>query len=401
MMRQIYLKLHRYLGLTVALFLLQASLTGAIIAYQQELDAWLNPDLFESPARGPLLSTTELIGRLQHQFPQYRVVSLPLQREAGKATRIAVRSPVVDTRSLVEADELFIDPVDGKLLGSRLWGACCFERKQLIPFIQVLHYSLQLPGNYGLWVMGSVAIAWFVEVLVGCYLTLPKHRIKPYPLPPFLATPDDGQKTWLRRWAVAWRIKPKASKIRLAFDLHRASGLWLLIPMVMLSVSGIAMNLHDAVFEPVVAVFSDFTPSPFDAREPRLQLPPVEPTLSFGSILQIAVNQANERGWLNPAHSIFYNPDYGIFGVGFGGDSGLGQSYLYYDGENGAYLGDYLPDTGTAADIFDAWQLPLHSGQIIGLYGRILISLVGAVLTLLIVTGLLIWLNKQKAKRMA
>ncbi|MDO9105482.1 MAG: PepSY-associated TM helix domain-containing protein [Methylovulum sp.] len=399
-MRKICLRLHRYLGLTVALFLLQASLTGSILAFQQELDTWLNPELFESPGRGQPLSTTELIGHLQRQFPQYRVVSLPLQREAGKATRIAVRPPVGDSNPVVAADELFVDPVDGKLLGSRIWGACCFERKHLIPFIHVLHYSLQLPGDYGLWAMGSIAIAWLVEVLVGCYLTLPKLRIQPQSIAQSPAMPAGGQKTWLQRWGVAWRVKPKASKIRLTFDLHRAGGLWLLIPMLILSVSGIAMNLHEAVFEPVVSVVSDFTPSPFDAREPRLELPPVEPTLRFDAILQMAAENAGQRGWSKPAHSIFYNPDFGMFGVGFGENGGLGPWYLYFDGTNGAYLGDYVPGTGTAADIFDAWQLPLHSGQVIGLYGRTLISLAGAALTLLVVTGLLIWLHKQKAKQM-
>jgi len=100
-----------------------------------------------------------------------------LQREIGKALRISVRPAVDFAYSVPEADELFVDPVDGKLLGSRVWGACCFERKHLIPFIYVLHFSLKLPGEYGLWVMGSVAIAWLLESLIGFYLTLPKRLI--------------------------------------------------------------------------------------------------------------------------------------------------------------------------------------------------------------------------------
>ncbi|MCD2453701.1 PepSY domain-containing protein [Methylicorpusculum oleiharenae] len=393
-MRKIWLRLHRFLGLTAALFLLLAGLTGSIIAYQQELDAWLNPDLFESLEQGPLLATGELMERLQHDWPQYRIVSLPLNREAGKAARITVRA--ADADQLVDADELFVDPVSGKVLGGRIWGACCFERRHLIPFIYVLHYSLQLPGETGLWVMGSAAIVWLFESLVGFYLTLPKT--KPRSMQP---SPNGHglQKNWLQRWAMAWRIKPGASAMRLSFDLHRAGGLWLLVLMLMMSVSAISLNLRDAVFEPVVSLVSEFTPSPFDAREQRSEQPPVEANMAFADILQSAALEAATRDWDKAQASIFYNAGYGIFGVGYGDNQGLGLSYLYFDGATGAYLGDYVPGSGTAADIFEAWQLPLHSGQIIGLPGRVLVSLSGLAVVGLAITGVLIWLSKRKALR--
>ncbi|MCQ8130340.1 PepSY-associated TM helix domain-containing protein [Methylomonas rivi] len=393
-MRKIWLRLHRYLGLTAAMFLMLAGLTGSIIAYQQELDAWLNPDLFESPAQGQLLTTAEMLERLRGDLPQYRIVSLPLNREVGKAVRISVRPANADQP--VDADELFVDPVDGKLLGGRVWGACCFERRHLIPFVYVLHYSLQLPGETGLWVMGSAAIVWLFESLIGFYLTLPKPKPHSKSLPRIRQGP---QKNWLSRWAMAWRVKTGASALRMSFDLHRAGGLWLLVLMLMMSVSAISLNLRDAVFEPVVSLFSEFTPSPFDAREQRSEQAPVEAAVAFVDVLHSAATEAGKRGWGKPQASIFYNANYGIFGVGYGDNQGLGLNYLYYDGATGAYLGDYIPGSGTAADIFEAWQLPMHSGQIIGMPGRILISLSGLALVGLTITGVLIWLSKRKALR--
>lgn len=392
-MRKICLRLHRYLGLTAALFLLLAGLTGSIIAYQQELDAWLNPDWFESPAQGQTLSTAELLERLQQDLPEYRIVSLPIIREAGKAVRITVRPADIDQEA--DADELFVDPVNGKLLGARIWGACCFERQHLIPFIYVLHYSLQLPGEAGLWVMGTAAIIWLLESLIGFYLTLPK-RMPRSKLPP--PNQHGPQKSWLQRWAMAWRIKPHAGSMRLSFDLHRAGGLWLLILMLVMSVSAISLNLRDAVFEPVVSLFSEFTLSPFDRREQRSEQPPMEARIAFTDILHTATTESDKRRWDKPQTSIFYNAGYGIFGVGYGDNEGFGLWYLYFDGETGAYLGDYIPDHGSAADIFEAWQLPLHSGQIIGLTGRILISFIGLAIVALIFTGLLVWLGKRKIR---
>jgi uncharacterized iron-regulated membrane protein len=42
-------------------------------------------------------------------------------------------------------------------------------------------------------------------------------------------------------------------------------------------------------------------------------------------------------------------------------------------------------------------QLPLHSGNIVGLGGRILISLSGLVTAMLSITGVVIWLRKRRA----
>jgi len=396
-MRKFWLRLHRYLGLTAALFLLLAGLTGAIIAYQQELDAWLNPHLFNSPGRGPLLTTGELLARLQQTLPQYRVVTLPLQREAGVAVRVTVRPAEAGQGG--DADELFIDPVDGKLLGGRVWGACCFERQHLIPFIYVLHYSLHLPGEVGLWLMGGVAVIWLLECFLGFYLTLPKPASNVTTSPPWPPATAIRPRSWLQRWALAWRIKPGAGVVRFNFDVHRAGGLWLSGLMLIMSVSAISLNLPDAVFEPVVSLFSPFTPSPFDAREQRAHHPPVEAAISFTDILQHAADESAARGWRWPQTSIFYNADFGIFGVGFGGQQGLGPRYLYYDGVDGAFLGDYVPGTGTAADVFEAWQWPLHSGEILGFAGRVAVSLLGLAVCALVVTGLMLWLAKQKARR--
>jgi uncharacterized iron-regulated membrane protein len=44
-------------------------------------------------------------------------------------------------------------------------------------------------------------------------------------------------------------------------------------------------------------------------------------------------------------------------------------------------------------------QFPLHSGRILGLGGRILISAAGIAVAVLSATGLLIWMKKLNARR--
>jgi uncharacterized iron-regulated membrane protein len=44
-------------------------------------------------------------------------------------------------------------------------------------------------------------------------------------------------------------------------------------------------------------------------------------------------------------------------------------------------------------------QFPLHSGRILGLPGRILISAMGIVVAMLSLTGIVIWLRKRRYRK--
>lgn len=76
----------------------------------------------------------------------------------------------------------------------------------------------------------------------------------------------------------------------------------------------------------------------------------------------------------------------------------MGTKTLYFDGITGAGLGDSVPWTGTAADIFMQLQFPLHSGRIAGLPGRVLLSVMGIIVAALSLTGIVIWFKKRLAR---
>ena len=80
------------------------------------------------------------------------------------------------------------------------------------------------------------------------------------------------------------------------------------------------------------------------------------------------------------------------------GDGGLGNPWLYFDARDGSPAGADVPGTGSAGDIFLQAQFPLHSGRIIGLPGRILVSCLGLAVAMLSVTGVVIWFRKRRAK---
>lgn len=406
--------LHRWVGLFIAGFLFVSGVTGAVISWDHELDDVLNPHLMfaqsgDGKSKGaPALPALDLAHQVEARDPRVQVTYLPLAPEPGGTLAFGVeprRNPATGKLFEPHYNQVFVDPVTGAEQGRREWGAVWpITRETFVSFLYVLHYSLHIPemwgiDHWGIWLLGGVAILWTLDCFAGFYLTLPPRQKT--------ATKAAGMKSgkgFWSRWKPAWVIKTSASAYRINFDIHRAFGLWLWGVLFTVAFTAFSLNLYTEVFYPVMSKVSKVTPSPFDLRTPADHNSPIIATRSYAQVLGSARAEATKRGWTAPAGSAFYSPEYGVYGVAFhepGGDhgaAGVGPPYLYYDGQSGALVGDLQPWVGTPADIFVQAQFPLHSGRILGLPGRILISATGVVVAALSVTGVVIWLKKRRAR---
>ncbi|WP_426193950.1 PepSY-associated TM helix domain-containing protein [Massilia sp. DWR3-1-1] len=406
-MRPFWTLIHRYLGLFTAAFLFVSGVTGAIISWDHELDDLLNPQLMQAGSRGPAQAPLALAQAVESRYPHLRVTYLPLHAQPGDSLALGIGPRVDGATGKLYApgfNQLFLDPVSGAELGRREWGAVWpITRETFVSFLYKLHYTLHIPAfwgidRWGVWLMGAVAVVWLFDSFVGFYLTLPGRR-KAAP-----AASAASGKSWWRRWQPAWLLRWSAGGARLNFDLHRAFSLWTWALLFVLAFTAFSLNLYTEVFYPVLKTVSTVTPSPFDTIAPHDADHPIEPAVAYPAIVQTASAEAARRGWPAPAGAVFYSPEFGVYGVSFfqpgddHGAGGVGPPYLYYDGA-GRLLGERQPWKGTVADIFVQAQFPLHSGRILGLPGRILISLMGLVVAMLSVTGVLIWWRKRAARR--
>lgn len=418
-MRATLVLLHRWAGLFMAGFLFLSGLTGAIISWDHELDEWLNPHLTAARASGPARDALALAAEIEARHPQVQVTSLPLAAEPGHSLAFWVE-PRVDpaTGNLFEPgfNQVFVDPASGEELGRREWGAVWpVTAENAVSFLYKLHYSLHLPemwgiDRWGIWLLGIIALVWTVDCFTGFVLTLPaRKRMKegergseddPAGDEPLPAAPGYWQ-----RWKPAWKIRWRSSAYKLNFDLHRAGSLWTWGLLFILAFTAFSLNLYREVFFPAMSLVSEVTPSPFDTRQPAALNQPIAARIDFRQALAHASEEARRRGWPEPAGSLFYSREFGIYGVAFfhpeddHGAGGVGHRTLYLDGGDGRLLGDREPWKGTAADIFVQAQFPLHSGRILGVPGRILISVMGLVVAMLSVTGVYVWWKKRRARR--
>jgi uncharacterized iron-regulated membrane protein len=410
-MRKTFTVLHRCAGLITAAFLFFSGMTGAVISWEPELDQLLNRRLFEVKSEGKAKPAVELAALIEQRDPQVRVAYISLTPKPGESLWFLVQprvDPATGKRYVLGYNQIYLDPNTGAELGRRFWGAVWpVTRETFVSFLYKLHYTLHIPEFWGSdrWgnrFLGVIAGIWAIDCLVGFYLTLPSRR-KNNAFRPAVVTRQLDQGFW-QRWKPAWKIKTSGSPYRLNFDIHRAFGLWTWVLLFVIAFTAFSLNLYFEVFSPLMRKVSSYTPTPYELRRPAPPDAPIEPKLSFAEIIAKAETDGRRRGWTAPVGAVSYAQQYGIYGARFfkpdddENPGGLSPAQLYYDGQDGRLLSAWQPWVGTAADIFVQTQFPVHSGRILGLPGRILISLMGLVVAALSVTGVVIWYRKRRAR---
>ena len=392
-LRPFMVRCHRVIGLATALFLFVAGATGAIVSWDHELDEWLNPQLFEtaipdnSEPGQRLFTALELANRYEQQQPAAQVTWLDLHQEPGHNTLLYVEGaadPVSGQQQRLSHNQIAMNPYTGTAQSWRHWGDISLSRENLLPFLYKLHYSLHLPDGLGLELgilfMGVVAVFWTLDCLIALGISFPSRRV----------------------WRKSFRFRWRQPGHKLTFDLHRSGGVWIWPLLLIVAFSSISMNLEYQLVRPLLGQISSLTPDAFDTRSARPMNKPASPQLTREQILAIATDEALRLGWKKPPGGLYYGALHKVYGVGFytlegaHGDGGLGPNWLQIDSDNGDILARIETGKGTAADIFVQAQYPLHSGRILGLTGRILLSLLGVIVAILSLTGILIWLKRTR-----
>lgn len=403
--RQFWVVLHRWAGLTLTLFLAVAGFTGIFLAWIDELDTAAAPQLHLAapPHVGARpLDTLTIREDLLRRYPGADIHFLPLEIEPGRSLQLFVEWP--DPRTGLERtdapgwNQIFINPYTGEELGRRKWGDITQGTINLMPFVYRLHYSLAL-GDWGLFIFGLAALIWALDCFVGFYLTLPVRLSA--------ARERPAASNWWRRWQPSWAVRWKASRYKLNFDLHRASGLWLWPLLLVFAWSSVSFNLPQ-VYVPVMKLLGAQ-----DQREAYsgalLPQPRSHPALSYGAALErgraLAREQAGKAGLSLSAHGetyLWHTPETGMFVYYFTTDADISThgagTLVAFDSNSGALRRFEAPTGQNVANTVTTWITMLHTAHVLGLPWRIMVSLIGALVTMLCVTGVVIWMRKRSAR---
>jgi uncharacterized iron-regulated membrane protein len=368
MIRPLLLRIHRYAGLYMALFLIVASLTGGVLVFRIEINRWLNPEYSVAPQPGPMLDPFLLRERALALAPNSRINSLPLYVEPGDAYVVSPQPRADATRDL-GFSALIINPYTGEEIHRvREAGLWPVSRHNFLAFTGALHNRLAL-GALGRWLFGVAALVFMFDCLVALYLALTHPTEQPAP-------------------------RERSLVIR----LHRGAGLFVWPALLAMALSCVAMSLPADIYLPVMKFLSP--KEAFFDQLPRLPEPRLDPGLDWREARAIGQRlmdkQAKARGFM-VAHEgrLAYFPEEGQFVYTVRTDQEIIRhgafTAIYFDGVTGAQTLATTPAGDSPGSAFTLWLMAFHTGNACWAWMRVLPLVLAAALVFLSLSGLYLW----------
>jgi len=401
MIRKVFTVLHRWAGLVMALPLIIVALTGSLMAFHDEIDTWLNPDLFTVPQRdAPLLSGVALHEKAAALYPGVSFDSAPLDIRAGHTVAFgAARDP---NNYMETAFEVFFDPYTGQRIAERPgWSGPSLARKNIMSYLLRVHFDLALPwstGELGATILGITAIVWTLDCFAGLYLTFPRLRR-------VSGSVVTGFRNWLSRWKPAWLIKFRASSFRVNFDIHRAFGLWTWLILFIFAWSSVGLN-ENQIFTPVMHALLPYAkPGPsLPQRAKPLDHPRLDWQAAYYRGHALLADQARAHGFVvDKELSLSYDAGAGAYTLSAKNTTEsekTAQTWVTLDGDTGALLQSAWPGSQPqkAGDVITNWLFWMHTTAVLGRPWQIAVSVIGLVITALAITGIYIFWRKRRVR---
>lgn len=374
-LRKVLLKLHLYISLWLGLFLALAGLTGSLLVYDTSIDKWLNAETMQVVPGEQRLPIMDLIAAANNASPikvKPSYIALPEEPDEALIVRYPIKEPGKESKGMSHHfQEVMVNPYTGQVLGDR-------DRNDSFMNIVIRLHANLLVGSNGKLIMGITALLALILTMTGIYLWWPKFS----------------------KLKQALVIKRNASFTRFNFDLHKVVGIYTAIVMFAVSLSGVYFNLPD-VFKPVVAYFS-----PLDGMSGMsAMMGGVKSEKDTGTTLTpevvMALVEAAYPGI--QVQRLFFptnaGDSYRVSARQLDEVRSNGATTIWLDQYSGKFVKIRDPKTFVAGNAFINLQLPLHNGEILGTPGRLMVLVTGFAPLLLLVTGIIHWLKKRKAKR--
>lgn len=351
-MRRFLFNVHLFVGLGAAVFLVLLSLSGTVIAFEPELNRMLHPELTKVAVTGPVMNWDAVKASVEQQLPGWKLTRFYFPDEPDFSTYSRIRN--VKTKAV---RQIYINQYTGKVLGSTEDGP------DLLIRIHDLHVNL-LTGKMKS-KPGSVLVMAATWSLLALSIT--------------------GLVLWFPRRV--WRFHASSPGPRLNRDLHMSLGFWSSAAMFLFAITGIGLHYQ-------TGKLLDLLNRPEYAASAPGHGPTIEGMLQTGrealpgaAIPRLLLSEkAGDPVFLYMRYPEDKTP--------------AGRSFVTLDPKTGRLLSAgssrKMPVMQSA---LVQYTREIHTGTVGGFAGRVLAALFGLSLSVLAVTGPLIWITKERAKR--
>ena len=353
--RKLWFQVHKWIGILLAILIIPICLTGSALVWHDWLDETLNPQRYE--VTGPLALTPAAYAERAAAALQSgeRIATITLPEGEGPVLVSAARPPVPGATGRPVRTNLWLNPSDGRVLDRAA------SNEGAVRVLHVLHGSLMVPG-VGRQIVGWVGVAMLLSCVSGIWLWWPTVG------------------KWTR--GLRWRRQNSTNA-----NLHHQLGFWILIPLAMLSFTGVWISFP--------AVFSQFEASAPKGggggdRARAMRAQPLEaPALSPDAA--VAAAGAHATG---PLRSLAWPTDQAPeWRVSFAREGGNAEVKVADDGAE--VTPPRAPQPETLARTMRRW----HDGVGMGAVWQVVIFIGGIIPAALAVTGILMWLRNRRWKK--
>ncbi|MHC2257203.1 putative iron-regulated membrane protein [Bradyrhizobium embrapense] len=378
------LQVHSIAGLALALLWAVVGITGATMAFEDEIEASLNSHIMRVDASAkPRLTPDELVTRLQSAGDFGRASAVTMASDPSAAARIRFARSEGGARP----SSVYVDPYDGHVLGSP-------SGEDFFATVRKLHRWLLLPGDgngMGRKITGTAAIGLIVMLITGLVLRWP-HRAR-------------SVKIWL---------KPNLG-LRgrgLHRSLHAVIGTWVLPVYLVMTLTGLwysfewykaGANWLLARPQPTDAGMQPKPPrgAAADKREAKTDSSAEAKSLAFDRVWTTFLQQEkNDYGRV--LLTLPAGAGTAVRVRSWPRDSSLEsvRDEFRIDAVTGHVISSDRYADKTFGERVLAGVLDIHRGAILGWPGKLAFMLAAAMMPLFAVTGLLLYLSRRKHRRL-
>jgi uncharacterized iron-regulated membrane protein len=349
-MHRAFLLFHRWLALTVSVFVAVAAASGALLVLEGPVARMSRPHVL--PAGTPL-SVDELAARARAASGGGAVTTVVL----GDGPELAWSFRVAPPGGRGRAVSVTINPYTGDVVADPATPGT------LVPFLQTAHalHTRLLGGETGAAVVTVATAAAFLLVVSGAVI-------------------------WWRD--KLWRLRSRESWKRLNYDLHHSLGIFSSVVLLLITSTGVWVHV-DQIDDLMRRLDRRPVPSP-PAQPDGDPGAPIAPLDAIAAAARAAVPGADVMNIVIPPGSrspvavqLKYPEDH----------TPAGRSHVYVDRYRGTVLLAVSTRTAEPGQHLIDIKRALHTGDIYGLPTQILWALASLVLASQAVTGVLMWWN--------
>lgn len=347
-------KLHRYLGLVMALFWLAQAVTGVILVFRWELDDVSVGGTWAPADAQALGSRIDAIAQEGGQVSSVWSNSMGADRFDITYTDAAGAERVMRVDG---AGHVFRDRPDDMRL----------SQGGVYDVLTRFHHSLFV-GSTGVWIVAISGLLLLSNLIFGLKLALPR----------------------LAMWRRALFAKPAGNSHAQLYGWHRVVGLWGTVPALLIVAAGVLIVIKDEVGDALGAS----VPTPVAPAASGTNIGAAQ--VGAGQAIAIALDRfpgstltaLSMPGSDEPWYRIRVRAPEEISRM-------WGTTTVFVSAEDGRIISAHPAETASTARSFAEFVYPLHTGQIAGTGGRMALLLIGAWLITMIVLGTKLWYSRN------